>query len=280
MAASGKRVSGPVADVDSRPTELLGATVGVHPHGVVEGARAVGLLLEDHHRRELLEAQRDPEPVERRFQLGGPSPRRHRLADGADAPRPVARGGEVLRRDVPLLATGAQLALPRADPEEAAGVEHRLGPSPQLVVRLVVDRHGRRPHEVARHLVAVSLAHDPHLVERLDHLDADRSDLHPHPVVIHRVAGPHDVLHVADAHAGVGVADAEVGVHAEPGDELQVELAVGDDVEDVAVVEVPIARADVRHRAGDLVDRVLVERVCHRRALSVNSQDRCCLRLR
>src|SRR5690606_30670345 len=93
-----------VADGDAGPPELLDAAVGPHPHGVVERPVPVAVLLDDDHDGEAVEAQRGvgPEEAPLRVGLGGPPSRRLWLADGPDAPRPVARPEPHVGRDLPL----------------------------------------------------------------------------------------------------------------------------------------------------------------------------------
>jgi hypothetical protein len=111
--------------------------------------------------------------------------------------------------------------------------------------------------------VVVALAHEPHRLERLDHLEAQRPHCGGHPVVaVEGVGGSDGELTLADAHRRVAVDDAEVGIHPDTGQQERFRAApVGVEVE--AVIGVAIRADDVGHRERGLVDRELVKRVGH-----------------
>ena len=96
VARSGWRVPAG-RDLDLRPAELLDPPVGPDPGGVVEGAVAVGLLLDDDHdRRSRRSAAARTATRARRWVVGG-RPGRLGLADRADAPGAVP-GADPRRR--------------------------------------------------------------------------------------------------------------------------------------------------------------------------------------
>ena len=154
-------------------------------------------------------------------------------------------------------AVDRDVALPRADLGEALGVEGDARPGAHHVRHLLQGGERAGPGEVGGDPLGLVEDH-PHLLQRLEHLEAVGADVLVHPVVVDGVAEVHGRLLVAAADHEEGVLGAEVGV-----------VAVAEDGEDVAgavvgvevgpVVEVAVARGGVRDRQRRLVDRVLVE---------------------
>ena len=95
--------------------------------------------------------------------------------------------------------------------------------------------------------VVVGVADEAQLAERLDDLDAVRTDLLAQLVVGPRARRADRPLLVAAAHGRVRVHHAEVRVHAHAGDEVRVGFVI-DALVDAAVVHVAVAARDVTHR--------------------------------
>ena len=208
--------------------------------------------------RVVVEAQRRPAPPHPTELVR--LPRRLGFADRANAPRTIAGRDVPLGRDRDRVAVDTQFSRPCADAREARRVEQDAVAVAPDVLRLR-DRSVRRfVREVEADAVLVGVAHDAHLVERLDHLDAIRADLLEHLVVGSRARRADGPLPIAAAHGRVRVDHPEVRVHAHAGDEERVGLAV-DALVDAPVVDVAVAARDVAHRQRDLVDRIFVERV-------------------
>src|SRR5690606_1828747 len=193
----GQAGAGPVADLDLGPAELLDPPVGPHPHGVVEGAVPVGLLLDDDDQREALEAQRYVEPPEPGRGVVRRPARRLGLADGADAPGAVAGADPAVGRDREVLALHADRPGPRADLGEPGRVDDRPGPGEHDVAGLHDRRERRLPPEVHPEAPVGGVADHPQATERLDDLDAEGPDGGGEAVVAERVGAPHDPLAVA-----------------------------------------------------------------------------------
>ncbi len=263
--ALGVPAAGPVADLGVRPAELdvvAPAVLGEDLHGFVQGAVAVGVLLGDHHDEAVLEADRDPEPVEAlgAVLLGGAAT--FLPGDRAHAPAPVAGAGPLPRREGELLTPGADGSGDVAGLDEAAALQHEAVAAPLDVVRLPHGGELGGPGDVVREPVRVGRvggAAQRELLER--DVDGDGQGPHRevHPVVAESVGRPDGKELVADAEGGVGVDDPGVGVDAEAEDQDGAPGVV-EDVEDAAVVGVAVTADEVLHRQGGLMDGVLVER--------------------
>ncbi len=111
----------------------------------------------------------------------------------------------------------------------------------------------------------VGLDDHPHLLQAFEHLDPDRADRGVHPVGAEDLRRADDPVVIAPEHRHEGVGNAQVGVLADADhtEELLIRAVhvarTAVDVEVVAVIEVPVGCADMPHRLGDLVDRVVVE---------------------
>src|SRR5207248_9679999 len=92
----------------------------------------------------------------------------------------------------------------------------------------------------------------------LDHLDRDRPDARLAALGGRETRGVHRLLAAVVDHGESRVHHAPVRVEAEGGAEEEVALA-REAVEEVAVVEVPVAGPGVGDRLGRLVDQVVVE---------------------
>lgn len=267
VAPSGKRVPGPVVHVDARPAQLLGSAAGFgrpDPDRVVEDPVAVGVLLDDHHQRVVVEAQWDvvpPEPLDR---LGDSTAGRRGLAHGPDAPGTVPGADPAVGVHGSGGAVHTELTLPGADLGEALSVEDDA-PARTPPVRDLVHRRKRTPPlEIEPDPVVVSVADEPDALQGLDDLHAEGADSGTHRVlVVEGVRRPHGELTVPGADGGVGVDHAEVRVQAESEHHHRVAAAaVG--VEVAAVVSVRIRAHHLAHGEWCLMDRELIERVRHR----------------
>ncbi len=128
--------AGLVGDVHPWPAQLFDAAIGPDSGGVVEDAEAVGLLLDDHNDREVVEPQRDIEPMEA-WVLVGRFAGGFGLTNRANAPRSVTGpdpGGGI---DRVVVAIDGECSLPRPHLREAAGVEDRLASNAHDVGGLV-----------------------------------------------------------------------------------------------------------------------------------------------
>ena len=114
------------------------------------------------------------------------------------------------------------------------------------------------PLEVHLDAVVVGAAGDPEPVQALDDVDRDRPHPCVHPIDAELPRRPNDPVDAVLQDDDEGVRHAEVRVLAHAGDEEQLVAAVVQ-VEVVPVVEVPVARAHVAHRLGDLVDGIVIE---------------------
>ncbi len=262
--ALGVAGAGSVADFGLRPAELhvvAAAVLGEDLDGLVQGAVPVGVLLGDDHDEAVLEADRDPEPVEALgpVLLGGPAAV---LAGyGAHAPAAVAGAGPLGGGEGVLLALGADGAGDVPGLDEAAAFEHEAVAAPLDVVGFPDGGELGGPGDVVREPagvggVGVALEGDP--LQGFVDDDPQRADGEVHAVVGEGVGGADGEEFVAGAQGGVGVDDPGVRVHAETEDE-DGPAGVVEDVEDAAVVGVPVAADEVLHRQRGLVDGVFVE---------------------
>ena len=161
-----------------RPAQLLrrlARRLRPHPHREVRVPQTGPILLDHEVHGEVVELQRHPAPPHA-VELAWPA-RRDRLADGADAPRTVARRGVAVGRDLHRLAREPQLATPGADAREARRVEQDRVALAADVLRLRDRSVVGLPQQVEADAVLVGVADQPQLLERLDHLDAVRPDL-------------------------------------------------------------------------------------------------------
>ncbi len=262
--ADGVAGAGAVADVGVGPAELdVGAAgaFGEDLDGLVEGAVPVGVLLDDDHEEPVGEADGDPEPVEALgpVLLGGPAA--VLAGDGAHSPAAVAGTGPVGGGEGELPALGAQGAGDAAGLDEAAALQDEAVGAPLGVVGFPDGRELGGEGDVVREAVGVrgvdvAVEGDP--LERFVHGDAQRADGEVRAVVGEGVGGADGEEFIADPEGGIGVDDAGVGVDAEAEDEDGA-AGVVEDVEDAAVVGVPVAADDVLHRQRGLVDGVFVQ---------------------
>ena len=223
-------------------------------------ALAVGLLAHRVHQAAVVELRRRPDPVEAGGRAAGRwRGRRLAAADGPDAPRVVADAPPVRRIDRVRAAGSGERARPAAVLRHARVVHEGAVADAPEEMRLLKGLGDALEHHVEREAVFVGLGVDVRLAQRLDDLDADRSDLRVHPVGAQLARGAHDVLGLAVDDGGrEGVDDADVGVDAHRHHEIGVAFQrVGAEV--VAVVEVAVAGADSVDRLGCLVYQVIVE---------------------
>ena len=235
-------------------------------HGLLEHARAVELLLHDVLDRVVAELHRRVVPERERHAELRANARRLGLADGAHAPRAVARAPEAVGRDRELLARDLERARPEAGLRQARGVERDAAELADEVARLEVRRDVAVPDQIERESPLVRLADHAQLAQALDHLDAQRADARVHAVVAELARRAHHALYTVAQHHRERVGRAQVRVLAEAHDQEQL-VAAAVQVEVVAVVEVAIAGRDVADRLGDLVDGVVVEGGEHARSL-------------
>ncbi len=120
--------------------------------------------------------------------------------------------------------------------------------------------------QVAREAPAGVLAHEPKRLQRLDDFDPDRPDRLGHAVLTERVGSSHDELAAADPKGHEPVDDPEMRIHPEPGDELAFPVAL-EAVQDAAVIDIAVARGEVRHRQRRLMNREFVEGDDHGRSV-------------
>jgi hypothetical protein len=126
------------------------------------------------------------------------------------------------------------------------------------VPRLEVGRFVPIPCEVEVEPVLVLLQDDPQPPQSLQDLDAERPDARVAAVSAELARRADHAVHGAVVHDREGVGHAEVRVLPQAGDQHQPGIR-REAVEVGPVVEVAVARADVPHGLGDLVDRELVE---------------------
>ena len=266
--------AGRVGDVDPRPAQLFDSAVGPDSGGVVEDAKAVGLLLDDHDDRKVVEPQRHIEPMEA-WILIGRFAGGFGLANRADAPRPVAGadpGGGV---DCVLVAVDGERSLPRPHLGEAAGVKDGLAANAHDVGRLV-DRYERAlPRQVEREAQRRVVADQPQAAQRFDDLDAVGADALVEAVIAEGVGEVDGALLVAASQQSERVGDPEVRIHAEAGDQKQLVGAIVG-VEVAAVIGVAVGAGDVRQRQRHLMQRVFVKWDGHCELLWVLSGRRGC----
>ncbi len=181
------------------------------------------------------------------------------LADGADAPRPVARTPHHVGRDVVAYTVHLHPAAPRAELGEARVVEERAHARPLEEVGLL-DR-GRPPVELERRAQPLlgCVDRQAQALQRLDHFHHDRAEGGGvAPVERRPLAAEHAVLHTVLHHAERGVGHVAVGVQPHRRAEVQPAVA-GVAVEEVTVVLVDVARRAVGDGHGGLVDGEVVE---------------------
>lgn len=144
---------------------------------------------------------------------------------------------------------------------EALALQREPAAAPLEVVRLPQGREVRRPGDLVRQSLRVGgigrAAQHEGPQGALDE-DAQRADGEAHPVVPERVRGAHGVQAVTESQGGVGVDDPDVRIDAETQDQQRPALVV-ENVEDTAVVRVPVPGREVLHGQGHLVHGVLVE---------------------
>ena len=126
------------------------------------------------------------------------------------------------------------------------------------VAGLEVGGLGAFEGDVERDVPLVGLEHDAQPLETLEHLDRDGPDAGVEAVGAQLPGGTDDVMHAVVDHGDEGVGHPQVRVlaHADDGEEV---VGAGVQVEVVAVVEVAVARPDMAHDVGDLVDGEVVE---------------------
>ncbi len=253
-----------VGDLGLGPAELAVAVARADDGRVVQGAVAVGVLLDDDHEEPVLETDRAPDPVEAlgRVVLGEPAALL--AGDRPHPPTPVTRTGPAARGDPELLVTGADHTLHPARLHEAAPFEGEPVAAVLDVVGFPERGELGGPSEVVREGVVLAAQTEP--AQGFLHLDAQGADREVHAVVAQGVRGADRVEGVAGAEGGVGVDHPDVRVDAEAEDEQGAALMV-EDVEDASVVGVPVAGRYMLHRQGHLMHGVLVEGhgtvVCH-----------------
>ena len=183
---------------------------------------------------------------------------RLRLADGADAPRPILRAVDAPRIDGDAPAGVRDRALPAAELSEARRVHDDAALAAHRLPRLLDARRARREGERALDAGLVRRERDAHPAHRLHDLEPERADLRLAALGGRAARGVEGVLLAAAHDAEPAVHDLPVRVHREA--QAEVELAVvREAVEPVAVVDVPIGGRGMRDRLGRLMDRVVVE---------------------
>lgn len=222
---------------------------------------AVGVLLDDDHQEAVLEPDRAPHPVEALRRILLREPAALLPWDRAHAPAAVAGAGPPARGQEDLLAAAADPALAVARLHEAPPLQGESAAAPLEVVRLPERGEVRRPGDLVRQPVGIAgigrtAQHE--LLQRALDADPERTDGQFRPVVPERVRRPHRVQEVTPPQGGVRVDHPEVRIDTESQDEQRPSLVV-EDVEDAAVVGVPVAGRDVLHGQGHLVHGVLVE---------------------
>ena len=256
-----------------RAAQVLGRSVRVvpDPGGLLDGAGAVGVLVDHVEDRVVLELHRRVVPHADHLALGADAGRLL-LADRAHAPAAVAGAPPLVGRDLEGLVTGGD----GAGPLTGLGQAHRVEQHPTVLADVLtglLERGDRAdPGQVGRHSVLVRLDDEAQLLERTDDLDADRTDRHVHAIAELPRRAHHAVgVAVHDDHEGVRDGQVRVLAVAEDGEGVPVVLVA---VEVVAVVEVAVAGGRVADRLGGLVDRIVVPRA--QRAMRPRRVERAC----
>ena len=251
VAPVGTRVPDAVADLDPRPAELLDPAVLPDPGAVVEGAVAVRGLLDDDARR------RSPRTASARRATtcprtpGRPAcPAGRRLADRADAPRPVPGADPAVRRRRRCRRRRPRSCPPRCRPARTAARRGSCRRALTHHVRQLLDDVERAlPGQVQGDALGLLHHHAAACAAARRSRSGSCRPAAPSGRAPRGSAASlevHGGLLVAAAQQHEGVLGAEVRVEAEPGDEEQVAGAVVR-VEVAAVVEVAVAAA----RPGD-----------------------------
>ena len=151
---------------------VLDGTAERYDHPRLVPARSFPVLVDVEVGAEIVEVDRRPEPEEldrhRRAARG--------LADGADAPRAVARAPEALGRDADRLAADDERPLDGHVLREPRRVHEDAAVDTAMKARLLEDRRARGEEQVAADLPRVRLDDHAQPLKRLHDLDANRPD--------------------------------------------------------------------------------------------------------